>query len=235
MVVGDYGYRKIIELIDAEPSYLAGITALKWVVVRPDSTQIEKTLGQSDRDSGGNFTWLLQAGDLTLPGFYRCQAVDVSSGRQIGTYVSLFEVRKLLAGAPTPPIDPNPEPSIVEYSPYLVISQTNHGFQPGNGICYTPTGWIKSRAAAGELDNNLCVGIDGPDRFVRAAVSGVYSVPGHGYPLNQVLYVGPVAGQLTADPALIPAENQSPNLLRLIVAECPSPNQIIFRPQLEPT
>jgi hypothetical protein len=95
LVVGDYGYRKAIDL-KADSTYLASILTLRWVVVRPNRTRIIRDLVQGDRDANGNFTWLVQQSDLPIAGRYRCQAFDVTVGRQIGTYISEFEVIKPL-------------------------------------------------------------------------------------------------------------------------------------------
>jgi hypothetical protein len=95
MVVGDYGYRKVVA-IGADMDALAEITILRFNVERPDGTQFTRDLTQADRDADGNFTWLLQAGEVTMPGFYKCQAVDMTTGRQVGTYTSKFEVKALL-------------------------------------------------------------------------------------------------------------------------------------------
>ena len=96
MVVGDYGYRKIIQIDATTLADLAAITALRWIVVRPDGTRFERLLGPSDRDSNGQFTWFLQAGELTVAGQYKCQCLDVSTGRQIGTFITKFQVANLL-------------------------------------------------------------------------------------------------------------------------------------------
>ncbi|MGL5058763.1 MAG: hypothetical protein ACRC62_02185, partial [Microcoleus sp.] len=140
-------------------------------------------------------------------------------------------------GVVIPDPDPTPTPTtpVAETHDYIVVNQANHGFVPGNGIAFTGTIWIKSRAAVGELDNGLCVGVVDVNNFARACASTCYQLSApHGYPLNRALFVGPVAGVLTGDRDLIPAANQTPNLLRLGVAECPTATTIIYRPQFEP-
>lgn len=96
MVIGDYGYRKVIQLTGATADDLSAIVSLRWVVARPDGTRFERVLGNGDRDLNGNFTWLVQPSDLTVSGHYSCQAIDVTTGRQIATFISRFRVDKLL-------------------------------------------------------------------------------------------------------------------------------------------
>jgi hypothetical protein len=95
MFVGDFGYRKAIALT-GNIDYLLTLEAIRLVVVRPDLSRFEKNLGLQDKDEQGNFSWLVEQGDLTLPGNYRYQLFDVDSDRQIATSMGQFTVGKSL-------------------------------------------------------------------------------------------------------------------------------------------
>jgi hypothetical protein len=117
---------------------------------------------------------------------------------------------------------------IAKTSNYREIIYPNHGFIAGNGVAHIGESWVKSSTT--NLDNGLCIKVIDSDKFLLACGATCYEIPNHGYPINQILYVGTTPGVFTTSP---PAANQTP-LIRLLVGWCPTPNEFIYQPNLEP-
>lgn len=96
MVVGDYGYRKVVYLQGYSHELLDTLTNVQLRVRRPDGTTFSHSLLPADRDQSGNFTWLIAQGDLTIEGEYLFQAVGLSGTRQVGACAISIHVCGLL-------------------------------------------------------------------------------------------------------------------------------------------
>jgi hypothetical protein len=96
MVVNDFGYRKIIQIRGYSHEYLDSLSYMEIRAIRPDGSTFKRQLLPTDRDANKNFTWLIQTGELTVPGDYTLQAVGFSGDRQVATCPIKVHVCELL-------------------------------------------------------------------------------------------------------------------------------------------